>query len=190
MAAIAADRDLTEAALRVAMALRGHLNHTTRDAYPSQERLAGETNLTERAVRSGLKALVERGHLHKLARFGRNGTRRYGIPSTGTVVPHRPEPSFRQTPEEPQKEPQSERARATSSKCSVDDKWPDGDPSGLMAMDAKAQLSISQERADRVVAKFFAHHRSKGTRSECWPSEWQRWLLNEADFQERGQAHA
>lgn len=204
---IAADRSLSEAALRVAMVMRPMFNTHTGDAWPSQATLAERTRLTDRAVRDGLKALVQRGHLEARKRFGRNGTRRYAIPSTGTMVPvdetfdrnsgsastgttvpHRPEPSFRQTPEEPLSEPVREaHARATSSKSQVDE-WDVSED--MLILQAKHALGVTQERAARVVSKFFNHHRSEGTRKADWVAAFWKWLSDEADMIEGGKSRA
>mgnify|MGYP003675045462 CR=1 FL=1 len=65
-AQVAEDRGLSETALRIALVLPRWLNSKTLKAWPSQRTIAGAINTSDRAVRDGLKKLVDSGHLHCL----------------------------------------------------------------------------------------------------------------------------
>lgn len=60
---VAADRDLPETALRIALVLPKWLNSKSLKAWPAQSTIAELINTSDRAVRSGLKRLVKGGHL-------------------------------------------------------------------------------------------------------------------------------
>lgn len=60
---VASDRDLPETALRIALVLPKWLNAKTLKAWPAQSTIAALINTSDRAVRGGLKRLVEAGHL-------------------------------------------------------------------------------------------------------------------------------
>lgn len=209
MRAIAKDHNVCPGGLRVAMFLRDKFHAVRHDVYWSQQAVARELGYGERkdgtiedkTVSRGFRALVKGGYLIELKRVGRNGTKRYMIgstgrscpvdvsvdrtelsPSTGLNCPDRLDRIVLQTPEEHRKEPGRVHAGATSSMGLIDDSEL---PEAMMVSTAKVDLSVSQERAQRVVDRFFAHHRSKRTRSADWIAEWQIWISREQDFIER-----
>ncbi|MDJ0857448.1 MAG: hypothetical protein QNJ03_00110 [Dinoroseobacter sp.] len=52
------------------------------------------------------------------------------------------------------------------------------------------ELSVGEEKAQRVFDQFMDHHTSKATRSADWRAEFRLWVRREADFMERGKANA
>ena len=73
---IVSDPGLSRAATVVAWRLINHLNDSTGECFPSEERLAGQLNIHERTVRRGVRQLVAAGWFTKKRR-GRGGTQYY-----------------------------------------------------------------------------------------------------------------
>lgn len=61
--AIAADPNLSDRAVRVAIAISKHLNSRSGDAHPSQQTLGAACGTSARRVRDALQALIEAGYL-------------------------------------------------------------------------------------------------------------------------------
>ena len=62
---IVSDHELSRAAIAVAWRLVNHLNDSTGECFPSEERLAGQLNIHERTVRRGVRQLVAAGWFTK-----------------------------------------------------------------------------------------------------------------------------
>ncbi|MDF2602208.1 MAG: hypothetical protein K0Q54_5031, partial [Methylobacterium brachiatum] len=76
---VVADRELTPLAFHVAYVIGQHLNRESRDAWPSQVRLAEILQVNERSVRNAVEQLRSRGHLSVTVRHGRGDSNRYRI---------------------------------------------------------------------------------------------------------------
>ena len=75
---VSRDRELPPMAAHVAIALTRFFNRQTHQAWPSNETLADELDITPRAVRSIIGAMLKRGHVTVIGsrRGGRNHTNR------------------------------------------------------------------------------------------------------------------
>lgn len=74
---VIADRGLTLFAFHVAYVIGQHVNRQSRDAWPSQGRIAEGLSASRRAVQMAINQLVENGHLHVTVQRGRNGSNKY-----------------------------------------------------------------------------------------------------------------
>lgn len=67
--------NVNSTACRVAFFVARHINNRTREAWPSQKRLAMLAGVSETTLRTSLTALIEGGHLEQLKRGVRNGNK-------------------------------------------------------------------------------------------------------------------
>src|SRR4051794_33469152 len=74
---VLSDRRLTLLALHVACAIREHINRDTRDAWPSQGRLANFLQISRRGLQKAIDQLRAHGHLEVTVNRGRGGSNRY-----------------------------------------------------------------------------------------------------------------
>ncbi len=84
---VACDRTLPWTSHRIALLWQTWLNSRTLTAWPAQSTMADMLQVTSRAVREGMKALEDRGHLQCISQY-RGGRRpnRYRIILDGAVV--------------------------------------------------------------------------------------------------------
>jgi hypothetical protein len=73
--AISSDDRINPTTSRVAYWIMRHINHKSRDAWPSQKRLKDLARVSETTLRSSLKTLIEHGYLVQLKRGQRNGNK-------------------------------------------------------------------------------------------------------------------
>jgi len=74
---IGADPDLTLLCFRVGYAITTHMNRSSGDAWPGQDRLAAACHTTDRSIRDALTRMKNGGHLEQTGRGGRGKSSRY-----------------------------------------------------------------------------------------------------------------
>ena len=70
---VVADRELTDAQVRIAMAIVMHFNFIDRKCAPGNARLMELTGFTDRGIQLAVKALTARGWLQDFPRKGGRG---------------------------------------------------------------------------------------------------------------------
>jgi hypothetical protein len=74
---IGADPELTPLCFRVGYAITTHMNRSTGDAWPGQDRLAAACHTSDRSIRDALTRMKNGGHLEQTGRGGRSKSSRY-----------------------------------------------------------------------------------------------------------------
>jgi hypothetical protein len=99
---IGADPELTPLCFRVGYAITTHMNRSTGDAWPGQDRLAAACHTSDRSIRDALTRMKNGGHLEQTGRGGRSKSSRYKPvlkdaetrKPASTIEPSNPEASF------------------------------------------------------------------------------------------------
>ena len=104
---IAADPNLSRAAIVVAWRLINHINDETGECFPSLERLAGQLHIHTRTVRRGVDHLVTAGWFTK-ARRGRGGTAYFANYANRAELSEKPDNAVKKNRTELSTEPKGE----------------------------------------------------------------------------------
>ena len=85
--AISSDDRINPTTFEVAYWIMRHVNHKSRDAWPSQKTLMSLAGVRETTLRTCLKTLIEQGYLVQLKRGKRNGNKyRFCAPAEDGVA--------------------------------------------------------------------------------------------------------
>lgn len=195
MSAVFESKTLGPTERLIMLALADHSDDAGR-CYPSNARLCERTGLSERAVRTNIRALEAAGYLTVIVGVGQGGANVYHVhPEGGQQMPpaanapgskcrtggqqvppdgaaDAPKPSITII------EPSVERAKPKRAVALP----PDWVPSDRNIADAQAR-QFSAEEIENEAARFRDFHLAKGTTFKDWDAGWRTWLGNARKWQ-------
>jgi hypothetical protein len=167
---VACDRTLPWTSHRIALLWQTWLNSRTLTAWPAQSTIAELLHVTPRAVREGMKALEDRGHLQCISQFrGGRMSNRYRIildgavitGEDGTDVPVTPERVFRAEG----KAPSPVRGASVPGRAVGDcRRTPERTPERTIEADRHMEtgVPVTADRAKGIMAEVYVEERVNG----------------------------
>jgi hypothetical protein len=146
--------------------------------WPSMERLARKCSVTDRTVRRAMGKLEEWGFVRREKRL--HETWICHITMTGQdVQSDRTSATSRPDTVSPKPSKNHHNNKKGARVC-PDNFWPDPTPGSKTA---QVMIAWPQDRLEREVERFIAHHQAKGNKYADWQRAWTTWALS--DFQQR-----